>query len=272
MTQKINGSAYPGVWVEKQVTFAKLVFSKDISALLTADLFVLGTTTAAGANTVADSSFAVVESALVQSLKTLETKSTVLGISKYKQITPTVVVTMTSGSSVGTTITVTSTTSLVAGQTVAVTAGTGSFVPGTKVLSVTDSTHFVVSIAPTVALSGATVTGSTFAGGQVDVMLGYAEGWFSDIAGVIASTQTIINAEATVFVAGSSPTNVLGALVSVGAAAVTFTTEFVAFDGSMPVATFANGDLDLVADGATPGSAAAPMGASGYYPNLLITA
>ena len=81
MTQKVNGAAYPGVWVERKVAFVKLSFTKDIRALAAGDLVVLGTATPAGAGTVADSSFAVVESVMVQALKTLETKSTVLGIS-----------------------------------------------------------------------------------------------------------------------------------------------------------------------------------------------
>ena len=83
MTTKVNGAAYPGIWVEKRVAFVKLTFSADISALPAADLTVLGTATAAGAGTVADSTFAVVESAIVQALKTLETKATVLGVSAY---------------------------------------------------------------------------------------------------------------------------------------------------------------------------------------------
>lgn len=274
MTQKVNGAAYTGIWVEKQVSFVKLVFSKDISALLAADLFVLGTATAAGANTVADSSFGVVESVLVQALKTLETKSTVLGISRYLQITPTVVVTMAAGASTGTstTITVTSTTSLVQGHTVAVTAGTGSFAPGTKVLSVLSATQFIVSAPPTVALSGATITGSTFAGGQVDVMLGYAEGWFSDISGIIASGLPITNAQAVVYGVGSSPTDTSGVLVTVGDTAVTCTLEFVTFDGSLPVSTFAAGQLHLgpgATSGATPTNS--PTGTAGYYPVSYIT-
>lgn len=83
MTTKVNGAAYPGVWVERKVAFAKIVFSQDISTVDAADLVVLGTATPAGAGTVADSTFAVVESAIVQALKTLETKATVLAVSKY---------------------------------------------------------------------------------------------------------------------------------------------------------------------------------------------
>ena len=83
MTTKVNGAAYPGVWVERKVAFVKLTFSSDISAIPAADLFELGTTTPVSANTVADSTFAVVESAMVQALKTLETRATVLAISQY---------------------------------------------------------------------------------------------------------------------------------------------------------------------------------------------
>jgi len=196
MTQKVNGAAYPGIWVEKQVAFVKLTFSKDISALAAADLLVLGTATPAGAGTVADSTFAVVESALVQALKTLETKSTVLGVSKY-------------------------------------------------------------DVAST----------------SVDVMLGFAEGWFSDNVGVIAAGLPVTNAQAVVTTAGAAPTNVAGALVSVGPAAVTFGIEFVAFAGTMPVATAANGDL-AVGPGATSGATPtnSPTGTPGYYPVLLATA
>jgi hypothetical protein len=193
MTTKVNGAAYAGIWVEKQVTFIKLKFNKDISALAAADLLVLGTLTPAGAGTVADSSFAVVESAMVQALKALETKSTVLAISKLDVVSP------------------------------------------------TES--------------------------SVDVMLGYAEGWFSDAAGLIATGLPVLGAQAVVTTAGAAPTNVVGALVSVAAAAVTFSMEFAAFDGTMPVATFAAGDLDFgpgATSGATPTNS--PTGTPGYYP------
>ena len=83
MTLKVNGAAQPGLWFERKAAFVKVTFSKDISALADTDLVVFGTTTAAGAGTIADSSFGVVESALVQALKTLETKAVVLGVSKY---------------------------------------------------------------------------------------------------------------------------------------------------------------------------------------------
>ena len=189
MTQKVNGAAYRGIWVERQVTFVKLTFSKDITALPAADLVVLGTATPAGLGTVADSSFAVVESALVQALKTAETKATVLGISKL-------------------------------------------------------------------------------AGGlTVDVMLGHAEGWFSDSAGVIATGLPVIGAQGVVTTAGAAPTDVLGAVVGVLDTAVTVDVEFVAFDGTMPTATADNGDLAKgpgSTSGATPPNS--PTGTAGHYP------
>ena len=190
MTQKVNGAAYPGVWVEKNVAFVKVTFSKNIADLAAADLVVLGTTTAAGAGTEADSTFGVVESAVVQALKTVETKATVLAVSKY------------------------------------------------------NATDF-----------------------SIDVMLGHAEGWFSDAAGLIAANLPVVGAQAVVTTAGAAPTNVVGALVGVAAGAVTFSAEFAAFDGSMPIATAAAGDLALGL-GATPGSnpVNSPTGTPGYYP------
>lgn len=191
MTQKVNGAAYAGVWVERKVAFVKISFSKDIAALAAADLRVLGTTTAAGAGTVADSTFGIVESAVVQALKTLETKATVLAVSRY------------------------------------------------------DATAF-----------------------SIDVMLGNAEGWFSDAAGLIASALPVSNAQAVVTTAGAAPTDVVGALVSVDAAAVTFDIEFATFDGQMTVGTLANGALALgpgATSGATPVNS--PTGTPGYYPS-----
>lgn len=193
MTTKVNGAAYPGVWVERKVAFVKLTFSKDIAALAAADLRVLGTTTAAGAGTVADSTFAVVESAIVQALKTVETKATLLAVSKY------------------------------------------------------NATDF-----------------------SIDVMLGNAEGWFSDAAGLIAANLPVTNAQAVVTTAGAAPTNVVGALVSVAPAAVTFDVEFAAFNGELPIGTAANGTL-VLGPGATSGAFPmnSPTGTPGYYPEPI---
>jgi hypothetical protein len=80
MVSKVNGAAYPGVWVERNVAFVKITFSADIRTILAANLRLLGTTTAVGTLTVAESGFGVVESVLVKALKALEVKATILGI------------------------------------------------------------------------------------------------------------------------------------------------------------------------------------------------
>ncbi len=82
MTTKVHGAAYAGIWVEKQVTFVKMTFNKNIKALLDADLHVLGTPAVpVAAGNIANSEFAVVESVMVSALKTLATRSTILAIS-----------------------------------------------------------------------------------------------------------------------------------------------------------------------------------------------
>jgi hypothetical protein len=193
MTTKVNGAAYPGVWVERKVAFLKITFNKDVAALAAADLRVLGTTTAAGMGTEATSVFGVVESAVVQALKTLETKATVLAVSTYDA-----------------------------------------------------------------------------AGFSIDVMLGNAEGWFSDAAGVIATGLPVINGQAVVTVAGAAPTDVVGILVSVAAGAVTFDMSFATFDGTMAIGTEANGAL-ISGPGATSGAYPmnSPTGTAGFYPGTI---
>ena len=190
MTQKVHGAAYPGIWVERQVAFVKIDFSGNANALAAASLYRLGTTTAVSAGTVADSTFGVVESAIVQALKLVQTQATVLGISKYD--------------------------------------------------AATDS---------------------------VDVMLGFAEGWFSDNVGVIATAVPVTGAQAVITTAGADPEDSLGTLVSVRPTALTFDVKFVYMDGTMPVATAANGGLAFgpgSTSGATPTNSA--TGTSGYYP------
>jgi len=66
-----------------------------------------------------------------------------------------------------TTVTVASTTGLVAGQTIFVYSGTGSFPSGTTVSSVTNSTTFVVSQAPTIALTGSNAIIKAYTTGSV---------------------------------------------------------------------------------------------------------
>ena len=190
MTTKVNGAAYPGVWVERKVAFVKITFSTDISALAAADLFELGTTTAVSAGTVADATFGVVESVLVQALKTLETQATVLAVSKYHA-----------------------------------------------------------------------------ASSSIDVMLGNAEGWFSDVNGVIATGLTFGAAQAVITTAGSAAADAVGALVSVNPESVKFGINFAAFNGTLDLGTAANGTLALgigATSGATP--VASTTGTAGYYP------
>jgi len=69
---------------------------------------------------------------------------------------------LTDASSSGTTITVISTANLRVGMPVYVTSGTGLFADNTVISSITNPTEFVVSIAPTTPLSGATVTAYRF--------------------------------------------------------------------------------------------------------------
>ena len=67
----------------------------------------------------------------------------------------------------GTTITVASTTGLIAGQTVFVYSGTGAFAANTTVSSVTNATTFVVSTAPTTALTGTAAIIKAYTTGSV---------------------------------------------------------------------------------------------------------
>jgi hypothetical protein len=104
-------------------------------------------------------------------------------------------------------------------------------------------------------------------------MLGFAEGWFSDVNGIIATLLPITNAQAVITTAGSAAADAVGVLVSVNPASVTFGMEFVAFNGTMPVATAANGDLEIgpgSTSGATPTNS--PTGTPGYYPVDPVTA
>ncbi|MFZ4796125.1 MAG: T9SS type A sorting domain-containing protein [Bacteroidia bacterium] len=66
-------------------------------------------------------------------------------------------VTCTAGSSVGTLVTVTSTIGLVEGMWIRISAGTGTLKANTIIAKIVDGTNFIVSLAPTVALSGATI-------------------------------------------------------------------------------------------------------------------
>jgi hypothetical protein len=95
----------------------------------------------------------ITPSVSVQTYTLTNTSSTTAYKVTYLGLGP--IYTSTAGAtSSGTTITVGSTTGLVAGMTCEVTAGTGAFASGTTVQSVTNSTTFTVSQAPSTALSG----------------------------------------------------------------------------------------------------------------------
>jgi hypothetical protein len=286
--QKINGAAYPGIWVEKQVVFVKIVFNTDISSLPAASLFELGTTTPVSAGTVADSSFGVVESVLVQALEQVETDATILAISNFAQTGPASAANTTVTANVtGTTLPVAATTGFVAGH--GISAATGAFPPGTKITAVGPGLFLTVSAPPTTPLmSGDTVYDLTFTGSQVDVMLGYATSFFglptAPVLGVPQSAGAVANSNTNPLVALTSPTvdsytqaliyapgtaavDSVGTLVTVNpAAGISWTMEFVYMDGKMGVATSANGALQYISDGVGQGSAAAPMGQPGFYP------
>ena len=225
MTEKVNGAAYPGIWVERNTAFVKITFNKDIKALTDVDLSVIGTptalnpTNAVAVGTIADSTFGVVESALVQALKAVELKATILGVSAYDPV--------------------------------------------------------------------------AFA---VDVFLGHAEGWFSDIDGLIldfppapvspaVGVVPVVGAKAIVTTAGAvDPTGAttvvpVGSLVAVDSGSfpgIAYKIEFAAWDGTMSIATGAmpvppaTTPVPTLAlgPGATSGAFPynSPTGTPGYYP------
>lgn len=63
MTDKIHGAAYPGIWVERQVVFINVTFAAPVNAVAQ------------------DSGFGVVESCVVQALKDVAQRGTILGVS-----------------------------------------------------------------------------------------------------------------------------------------------------------------------------------------------
>ncbi len=146
--------------------------------------------------------------------------------------TPPVTYTSAAGAtSATTTITVGSTINLAVGMYVSVTAGTGVFAAGTTVSSITDGTHFVVTTAPTTALSGGAtvVTGCKFAVLSASLLTGATAGFLSITNGTfkIGGSNTfnhpyfnataysipltggiwLNNSNATITAHGASPTN-----------------------------------------------------------------
>ena len=140
MTSKVHGSAYPGIFCEKQVTFVTVTFAASVAVVTQY------------------SGFDVVESCVVQALKALATRATILGISQLSA-----------------------------------------------------------------------------SGLEFQVMLGYAEGHFSDNVGIISIGNAVVGKAA----------DLTNPLLPVPAAdlVTTFDLSFAYWDGSLPVATLANGAL-----------------------------
>lgn len=152
MVQKVNGAAYPGIWVERRVAFIKATFSARIDQIPAASLRLAGTSTVV-TNGTADSTFAIVESAVVQALKTIGLKATILGVS-----------------SIGTTGT---TVDVLVGTSEGFFAATGSTTGA--IVGADGATPLVAQdIAGAKAVMNAGATGNALPGTIVEVASGYA--------------------------------------------------------------------------------------------------
>jgi hypothetical protein len=196
MTQKINGAAYPGVWAERDTAFVRVTFGEQMNAVVAADLLTLDGL--AVSTVVADSTFGVVESAVVQALKYLEQKATVLAVSSY------------------------------------------------------DISSF-----------------------SFDVLLGSAEGWFSNDAGLITAADILMTGTVLAKVTTAGTVTSTGAAIAVGdlvklnltnlGATADFRLEFLGFvSQGLPVATAAAGTL-----AAGVGTAAAATSYQPVIPNTV---
>lgn len=194
MVAKVNGAAQTGAWFEKNTAIIKVTFSSTVAALTasTGGLVLEGTATAVTGGGTADSSFGIVESAVVQALKVIATKATILAVSP---------------------------------------------------------------------LNGGTT---------MDVLVGHAEGWISPLNdGFLGNTvaaqpaQGYSIAPAKARMAATAGNVVAGQIVDVSATATaTFGLRFAKLDGTAAVAVAA--DLNA-GPGLAPGSAALPMGGTGFY-------
>jgi hypothetical protein len=109
-------------------------------------------------------------------------------------------VTMTTASSVGTLVTVASTSGLLVGMAVTKTAGSGTFAANTYVTQVNSGTTFTVNVAPTLALSAATVTAG-FTWNQIGTTT------YTSAIGSASSTATLVTVGNTAGLAvGMTPT------------------------------------------------------------------
>lgn len=137
--------------------------------------------------------------------------------------------------SAGTTITVASTAGLRAGMSVSVTAGVGVFPAGTTISSITNATTFVVSSAPSTALSGGasvitygytSAAGATSSGTTITV---------TSTAGLTVGMSVLVTAGVGVFPSGTTITSVTNATTFVVSAAPT-----TALSGGATVITYTN--------------------------------
>jgi len=99
---------------------------------------------------------------------------------------------------------------------------------------------------------------------SIDVMLGYASGWFSDTNGLILTQPTNIW---PLTVTGQAINTTVNPPVAAANVTTTVTAYFAYFNGTMPVASSSNGQLET-GPGASPGSypTNSPVGTPGYYP------
>lgn len=141
--------------------------------------------------------------------------------------------TATGGSSSGTLVTVASTASLYPGMRVVVTAGTGFFVANTRIVNILGPTQFTVSVVPTIALSGATIsasaTGSTITDMRIaNLATGDVITCVLSVGGVTCVPVNPVTSNGVSFtVAATTPTSVnisasTGSTICAGAS-VTFT-------------------------------------------------
>lgn len=138
--------------------------------------------------------------------------------------------------------------------------GTNSAVPvgtvGSSVFSVVESAvvKAIKQVETKATVLGVSAYDST--GFSVDLVVGFAEGWFSDNAGVISSANAVTGAQAV---------TATGSLVTVADGAVTYDLKFGAFDGTLPVGTAANGTV-FTGPGATSGATPvnSTTGTAGY--------
>lgn len=169
LTSNANNNLADGIW-SSSTTAAAAINQKTVTVSSTVGLTVGSVVkiipgTGAGAignnNTVA-SILNSTQFTLASNITTALVSGVVLKAYYFPQGTSAVYTSAAGASSVGTLVTVSSTTGLKEGMSVAVTAGTGTLRAGTVVAKVINGTTFVLSLAPSVALSGASAVISAY--------------------------------------------------------------------------------------------------------------